>query len=392
MNKRMFSGLAASAAVVLTLTACAGSSLSTEEPEANDDDGPIKVGFIVPKTGVYAAIGTDLERAVEVYLDEHDDQIGGRDVELVTIDEGATAEVGIAAAQRLIQSEGVDVVTGVINSATAAAIAPMFQDAQIPVLSTANVEGNDYWWRVGWTNPAINQSMVDYLLETHKEDPLYLIAADYKQGHDIVEAIKTGFEAGGGTVVDTAFTPFGSTQDFQPYLAKISDSEAAVTYAFYAGGEAINFVKQYDQFGLSADIPLYANQGLTEGVIGAQGESAEGIITNGTYSSAVESELNQAFVDAYEGAFDATPSVYSEAQYASFVVIAEALETADGDSLQEAIEGLGDIVSPRGTWHFDDGRAPTQVIYLRLATEENGVMINKIIDEIGQYSSDGELQ
>lgn len=390
MRNRVVTSLAAAAALMLGLTACAGSSLGgTEEPT---EDGPLKLGFIVPKTGVYATLGAELERAVEVFLDQHDNQLGGRDVELVAIDEGGTAETATAAAQRLIQNEEVDVATGVINTAAAFAVAPMFADAGIPMLSTASVEGNDYWWRIGWTNPAINQSMVDYLFEIHKDDPLYLIAADYKQGHDIMEAVKAGFEAGGGTVVDTAFTPFGTTQDFQPYLAKIIDSGAAATYAFYAGGEAINFVKQYDQFGLGTDIPLYANQGLTEGVIGAQGESAEGVITNGTYSDTLDNELNKEFVDAYSAAYDAKPNVYTEAQYAALIVIDEALKAKNGGTIQEAIEGLGEVTTPRGVWHFDEGRAPTQVIYLRLATDQDGVMVNKIIEEIGVYSSDGELQ
>src|SRR5690606_21487295 len=139
-----------------------------------------------------------------IYLDQHDNKVGDREIELVTVDEGGTAETGTAAAQRLIQSEDVDIVTGVVNSAVSAAVAPMFSDAEIPVLSTAQVEGNDYWWRVGWPNPAINVSMTDYLLEQHKNDPIYIIAADYKQGHDISADVKAGLEAGGATVVDTA--------------------------------------------------------------------------------------------------------------------------------------------------------------------------------------------
>lgn len=390
MRKQLLATTAVLSTLALGLAGCANSSLGADKP-AKTNDGPVKVGFIVPKTGVYAAIGADLERATEIYLAEHDNKLGDRKVELVTVDEGGTAETGTAAAQRLIQSAGVDIVTGVVSSAVAAAVAPMFSDAKIPVLSTAQVEGNDYWWRVGWTNPAINVSMTDYLLGKHKNDPVYIIAADYKQGHDISADIKAGLEAGGGKVVDTAFTPFGTTQDFQPYLAKIRDSGAKVVYAFYAGGEAINFVKQFEQFGLSATTKLYANQALTEGVLGAQGASAEGVVTNGTYSAAVESKLNRKFVDAYVAKFDATPSVYSEAQYASLVVIDQALKSGKA-TLQDGIDGLKDIVSPRGTWHFDEGRAPTQVMYLRLATKQNGVMVNKVIDEIGVYSSNGKRQ
>ena len=388
--KKVVSGIAASAALLLGLTACAGTSLGEEVSAPKD--GPVKVGFMIPKTGVYASLGTDLERGLTIFLEQHDNKLGGRAVELVTIDEGGTPQTGTAAAQRLIQNEGVEVVTGILNTATAIAVAPMFAEAKIPVLSTSQVENNPYWWRSGYTNPAINESMVDYLLANHKDEPLYLIGADYKQGHDVIDAVKAGFEAGGGTVVDSAFTPFGTTQDFQPYLAKIRSSGATMTYAFYAGAEAIQFVTQYNQFGLSADLPLYSTQGLTEGVLAAEGPAAEGVFTNGTYSAALETKLNQEFVKAYTAKYDSTPSVFSEAQYAAAVVLDEALKNIGDGTMQDAILSLDEVTSPRGSWHFDKDNSPTQMLYLRRATEKDGTMINKVVEELGIYSGAGVRQ
>ncbi len=388
MNRKIL--MAAGAATILTLTtSCSGSSLGGDD--GSSDDGTVKLGFIVPKTGVYAGIGTDLERGVELYLDLHDNQLGGRDVELVTIDEGSTTQAGTAAAQRLVDREQVDVATGVVNSATAAAIAPTFADAEIPMLSTAQVEDNDYWWRVGWTNPAMNQSILDYIAENHADDSVYLIASDYKQGHDVVKAIESGLEDAGVDVAGSTFTPFGTTQDYQPYLSGIRKAGATVTYAFYAGAEAIQFVTQYDQFGLAEDIPLVANQAVTEGTLAAQKQAAEGVVTNSIYSAYLETDANQEFVDAYQEAYDALPSVYSEAQYSALVALDAALE--DGDvTVQEALSSLGDVDSPRGTWRFDDSNAPTQTIYVRRATDRDGAMINEVVGEIGVYSGAGERQ
>lgn len=388
--------LALTAALALALAGCGGSTVAGDDNGSGDSDAPVKVGFMVPLSGVYATIGEDLERAMQVYLDEHDNTLGGREIELVTIDEGSTPQEGTAAARRLVQQEQVAAVTGIVNTATAVGVAEVFSEAEIPVISTGQVTDNPYWWRVGWTNPMMNQSIVDHLVAEEGDASVYLIAADYAQGHAIVEDVQAGLEAGGVDIAGSEFTPFGTTQDYQPYLSEIQSSDATVVYAFYAGAEAVRFVTQYSQFGLDEQAQLYGNQALTEGGLEAQGPAAEGVLTNSSYSPHIDSDVNRAFVEAYQAEFDTMPSVYSEAQYASAVVLGEAIAAigdgeATGAAINTALGELGDIETPRGTWRFDQAQAPTQTIYLRRATEQaDGAMADEVIDELGVYSSQGE--
>lgn len=72
-------------------------------------------------------------------------------------------------------------------------------------------------------------------------------------------------------------TPFGTTQDYPPFLSQIRSSGAKATFAFFAGGEAVSFVQQYTQFGLNDSAPLYGVGFLTEGsVLEAQREAGRG--------------------------------------------------------------------------------------------------------------------
>lgn len=388
--------LALTAALALAVAGCGGSTVGGDDGDSGDGDAPVKIGFMVPLSGVYATIGTDLERAMEVYLDEHDNLVGGREVELVTIDEGATPQEGTAAARRLVQQEQVVAVTGIVNTATAVGVAETFSGAEIPVISTGQVTDNPYWWRIGWTNPMMNQSIVDHLVEEAADESVYLIAADYAQGHAIVEDVQAGLEAGGVDIAGSAFTPFGTTQDYQPYLSEIQNTDATVVYAFYAGAEAVRFVSQYAEFGLDEQAQLYGNQALTEGGLSAQGAAAEGVLTNSSYSPHIDSDVNRAFVDAYTAAYDAAPSVYSEAQYASAVVLGEAIAAiGDGEvtgaAINAALAELGEVETPRGTWQFGETQAPTQTIYLRRATEQSdGSMADEVLTELGVYTSEGE--
>ncbi|MFC0531746.1 ABC transporter substrate-binding protein [Phytohabitans kaempferiae] len=385
---------ALAAGLALALAGCGGSTVSGGDSGSSDDGAPVKIGFLVPKSGVYASIGSDLERGMQIYLDKHGGKLGGREINLVTVDEGSTPQVGTAAARRLVQQERVAAVTGIVNSATAVGVATVFSDAKTPVVSTGQVTDNPYWWRVGWTNPMMNASIVDYLVSKEKDKNVYLIGADYKQGRDIIDAIGAGLKAGGVAIAGTTFTPFGTTQDYQPYLSEIQKSKATAVYAFYAGAEAARFVTQYSQFGLNKQATLYGNQALTEGNLAAQGPAASGVLTNAIYTPRIDSPLNKEFVDAYVAKYNAQPSVYSEAQYASAAVLDKAIAAAGGEvtgeSLNTALSQVGDIETPRGTWRFDAAQAPTQTIYLRRATDNGGVMSDEVVETLGVYTSEGE--
>src|SRR5215470_2443972 len=115
--------------------------------------------------------------------------------------------------------------------------------------------------------------------------PVYLIAPDYAAGAEVIRGFKTAFTAGGGKIAGEAKPAFGKTQDYQPFLTGIKSSGAKATFCFFSGAEAVAFVKQYAQFGLATDTPLYGSGFLTEGsVMNGQGDAAIGVQTTLHYS------------------------------------------------------------------------------------------------------------
>jgi branched-chain amino acid transport system substrate-binding protein len=151
----------------------------------------------------------------------------------------------------------------------------------------------------------------------------------------------------------------------------------------------VSFVQQYDAFGLKDTIPLYGSGFLTEGsVLDAQGEAAVGVQTALHYSTEIENEANEAFVAAYQEAYDELPTVFGMTTYDTANVLAKALadtEGLSGDQLSAALEGLGEIEdSPRGPWTFN-GQTPEQTVYLREVTDEGGTLINSVVSELGVF-------
>jgi branched-chain amino acid transport system substrate-binding protein len=387
----------------LTVAACGGGSLGGDEGGGGGGGeaggGTIKVGLVIPQAGVYTPLGVDMQNGWDLFLEQNDNQLGGYTVETVTADEGEGPDTGVPAVQGLLQQDQVDVVVGIVNSATALGSAEQFTEAE-KVLLIANAgagaitgeASSPYVWRTSFTNAQIAGAMGEHLA-AEGVGPVFVMAPDYAAGQEVVAGFTEAFEAAGGTVAGQALTPFGTTQDFQPFLSSAQSSGAAAVFAFYSGGEAVSFVNQYADFGLKDTVPLYGSGFLTEGsVLEAQGDAAVGVQTSLHYSTEIDNEANQAFVEAYQEAYDTLPTVFSVQAYDAANVLSKALENAEdltGDSISAALGDLGEIDdSPRGPWSFN-GQTPEQTVYLREVTDEGGTLVNSVVEELGVFAQPG---
>jgi branched-chain amino acid transport system substrate-binding protein len=149
-------------------------------------------------------------------------------------------------------------------------------------------------------------------------------------------------------------------------------------------------VQQYDAFGLKEPIPLYGSGFLTDAtILPAQGPAAVGVQTCMHYTALLDNPANTAFVEAYRGAYDASPTVYSVQAYDAAAVLdlagAQAPDVS-GAALSEALTGLGPIEeSPRGTWRFE-GHAPRQTFYQREVRQQDGGLVNAVVTELGEFA------
>ena len=401
ITRRRLLGIFGAAAAIPVLSACGssvgGPAAAPSAAPSTGGGGPVKVGLVVPQSGVYAALGTDMQRGWELWLDGNGGKFGTYTVETVLADEGETPQTGVPAVQKVLQSDGVDVVVGLVNSATALGVADLLKESKKLLVVTnagaADVTGKartPYIWRTSFTNAQVSAAMGAHLAASGLQDGVYAIAPDYAAGSEVIAGFTSAFEAGGGKVVGQAKTPFGKTSDYQPFLTAIQQSGAKATFCFYSGSEAIMFVKQYQQFGLAGSIPLYGSGFLTEGsVLEQQGDAALGVQTTLHYTDQLDNPANKAFVEAYKAKYAASPSCFSAQTYDAANVLNRALGTAtalDGDALAAALGAVGTVDdSPRGPWTFD-GQTPRQNIYLRKVENVGGTLVNTVVQDLGQQS------
>src|SRR5439155_1468695 len=110
LTRRQF--LIASSAAALA--ACAPGAVT---PGASSSAAPgkaLKIGLLLPFSGVYAELGTSMRRATELYLNQHDKKLANRPVTTVYADDANVTATGIAATQKFIDQDQVDVMMGVV--------------------------------------------------------------------------------------------------------------------------------------------------------------------------------------------------------------------------------------------------------------------------------------
>jgi branched-chain amino acid transport system substrate-binding protein len=398
--RRTWSGnrLAVVACTLLVGTGCQGGALRSESKAeaASVRASVVRIGFVAPLSGPFATAGEDMRRGFRLYLDRHEGRLGGRQVNVIEVDEGAGPETGVPAIRRLLTRDRVVAAAGIVNSAVALGAHQSFIDARVPlVIATAGAnaltgtKGSEYIWRTSFANADFNDAFGRWLA---KQPPIpggvFLLAAEYVAGHEQMNAFKRAFTAGGGRIAGEQYSPFGTTQDFQPYLTQVRASGAGAVYAFLAGQDGLNFVRQYREFGLAGRIPLYGPGFLVEGpVLDAQGAAAEGILNAMNYSTELDTPVNRDFVEAYETAHKARPTSFSVQAYDAAAVLDAALGKIDGSvsgpGLVAALPEIGEIDSPRGTWRFTERRNPEQHVYLRQVQRKGDRFVNAVLADLG---------
>jgi len=390
ITRRRLLGAMGAASALAVIPACKRSDNS------GGGGGKVKIGVVVPQSGVYATVGNEMKHAWELWLERHGGKLGGREVTTVVADEGESPQTAVPAIQKLLQSEQVDALVGIIGSSVALGAKDMVAEAKkLMIVANAGAGAitgaakNPYIWRTSFTNAQVASVMGKHLASKADVGPVYVLAPDYAAGAEVIRGFKSTFEAGGGKVAGEAKTPFGKTQDFQPFLTGIQSSGAKATFCFYAGAEAIAFVKQYAQFGLSTTIPLYGSGFLTEGsaVLAAQGDAAVGVQTTLHYTSELDNAANKEFIAAWKAKYGDLPAVYGVQMWDAASVLNRALATAtalDGDSLAKVMASLGSIDdSPRGPWSFD-GQSPKQKMYLRKVEKRDTGYVNTVVADLGE--------
>lgn len=343
-------------------------------------NAPIKVGFMLPYTGTYASLGNMIENGFKLYVQEQGGKLAGREIQYFKVDDESEPSKATDNVNKLIKRDNVDVLVGTVHSGVALAMAKAAKDNNtlliIPNAGADAITGamcGQNIVRSSFSNwqPAFAMGKVA-AEKGHKK--AITITWNYAAGAESVKGFKEAFEKGGGTVGKELNLPFPGVE-FQALLTEIAAQKPDAVYAFFAGGGAVKFVKDYAAAGLNKTIPLYGPGFLTDGTLEAQGPAAQGMLTTLHYADNLDTARNNAFRKNFALTYKANADVYAVQGYDAAQILGAGLKAVNGDitkrdALTAAMHKVT-VDSPRGKFTISPAGNPVQDIYLREAKGNN---------------------
>jgi branched-chain amino acid transport system substrate-binding protein len=337
-------------------------------------DSPIKVGLMLPYTGTYASLGDMIEKGFKLYVTEQGGKLGGREIQYFKVDDESDPSKATDNVNKLIKRDQVDVLVGTVHSGVALAMARAARENKT-LLIIPNAGAGDI------TGPLCSPDIVRSSFSNWQ--PAYAMGVvaggkgikramtitwNYAAGTESVKGFAEGLEKGGGKVVKDLNLPFPGVE-FQALLTEIAAQKPDAVYAFFAGGAAVKFVKDYAAAGLMAKIPLYGPGFLTDGTIEAQGAAAQGMLTTLHYADNLDTPRNNAFRKSFALSYKSNADVYAVQGYDAAQILAAGLVAVKGDLAQRAAltTAMRKVVvdSPRGKFTISAAGNPVQDIFLR---------------------------
>ena len=344
----------------------------------------IRVGLMLPYTGTYAQLGTAITNGFKLAVSERDGKLGGRELDYFTVDDEAEPAKAPENTNKLVQRDKVNVLVGTVHSGVQMGMVKIAKesgtlliipnaglDAATGALCAPNI------FRTSFSNWQPSYPMGKVLADRGIRNVVSL-AWKYGAGEEAIAGFTEGFIKAGGKSVRGLWIPFPNVE-FQALLTEIASIKPDAVFVFFAGGGAAKFVKDYAAAGLRNKIPLFGSGFLTDGVIDAIEDVAQGLETTLHYGDGIDSKRNRDFRAAYTKAYKSEPDVYAVQGYDAALLLGIGLSAVKGDisKKKEMIAAMENakVDSPRGVWTMSKAHNPIQDIYLRkVVGRENKVV------------------
>jgi len=332
--------------------------------------GSVKFGFNVPQTGAYADEGADELRAYKLAVKHINGEgdggmmntmkpislkgngVLGKKVEYVTGDTQTKSDAARASAKRMIEKDGVLMVTGGSSSGVAIAVQGLCQEMGIIFMAglthsndTTGKDKRRYGFR-HFFNAYMSGAALGPVLkkEMGTDRKAYHLTADYTWGWTQEESIKNTTEGLGWKTTATVRTPVGAG-DFSQYITPVLNSGADVLILNHYGKDMINSLTQSIQFGLRDKqvngknfeiiVPLFSRL-MAQGA----GENIKGILGTTNWNWSLQDEGSKAFVKSFGQEYGFPPSIAAHTTYVQALLYANACEAAGTFYPPEVIKQL----------------------------------------------------
>ena len=332
----------------------------------------VKIGFVDTFSGPTAVIGNDMRDAFELALDHLGRKMGGQSVTVIYEDDQQKPEVGKQKTEKVIQSDKVDFITGYIWSNVMLASLKPAVDSQTFIISAnagpSQIAGelcSPFFFSTSLQNDQTPQAMGEYLNQKGVKT-LYLIGPNYAAGKDMLSGVKATFK---GQVLGEDYTKWPDQLDFSAELSKARAAKPDAVFVFYPGAAGVQFLTQYAQAGLKAQIPLYTAFVIDALSLPLMKDLALGVPGAQEWVNDLPNDANKKFVADFRAKYHHYPSFYGAQAYDAANLINSAVVAVKGDlTKKDAIRDemrKANYASVRGPYRYGNNHIPIQNFYLQ---------------------------
>lgn len=346
----------------------------------------VKIGLVTTLTGPLGVLGKHVRDGFALGVEQAGGKLGGLPTEVIVEDDQLRPDVALLAAKKLVERDKVQILTGVIFSNVAMAIAKPVIDNKVFFISPnagpsqlAGKQCSPYFYATAWQNDQPHEAMGAYLQQQGVKK-VYLLAPNYTAGKDALHGFKRAYK---GTIVDETYAAMNQL-DFSAEISNIRAAKPDALYVFLSGAMGINFTKQYAQAGLTNQIPMYSAFTIDSITLPAIGDAAVGTYQTNLWNADLPNKANKQFVEMFQKKFGYLPSNFAAQSYDTARLLDSALREAGGASNKAAL-GVAlksaKFDSVRGSFAFNVNNFPIGNFYLLKVVKQPDGKIEQITEK-----------
>lgn len=363
---------------------------------------PVKIGFMATLEGTYTVLGEDGYRGFKVALDALGGKAGGRDIEYIVGATDASPDSALRAVRKLVEQDKVDIIIGPLSGSEGIALRDYSKtQPQVTFINgisgaqeTTYVSPSDNFFRFNMDGAQWSAGLGEYVFKEKGYETVATIGEDYSFIYTQVFGFALEYCQAGGEITDRFWVPLG-TKDFGSIIAALPDDVDAI-YLGLGGGDAVNFLNQYQQAGGEAN--LIGGTIMVDGTVlnskGSAKQALVGVPSSGPQADDYDNPNWTKFVKAYQDLFPPeerfpSPALMATGYYNATTAMARCMDSVGGD-LSDGHAGFRQCLStlvmedaPNGPISLDGNRQAIGTNFLTEVVENaDGSLSNKLIKVI----------
>lgn len=312
-------------------------------------DGKVVLGVLNDQSGVYKDLSgpnskVAVEMAVADYREKYGDDAVAETIEVVAADHQNKPDIANTKAQEMYDRQRADIILDVPTSSAALAVAgqakakkKLYINITAGTTALTGAQCNKYTFHYAYDTWMLAHGTGASVTEGGGKT-WNLVYPDYAFGQDMQKSFTEQVTEAGGTIGQTIPTPFPN-DNFATFITKAAADEPDVIGTMHAGGDLINFVKQFNQAGLKDSTRLAVGLMFITDIRALGVEQFEGVQFTDAWYWNFDAK-NRAWADRFMEKTGTRPTFAHAANYSATTTYLEAVQEVGGDDSDKVVAAL----------------------------------------------------